>query len=112
MAIQVIRDGASRLPLPEPYSDRTIMEWVTPTLNENVLFTDPRTGSQIATAFRLISCNVDMTQPVANRQVVYVGENGQQITKVINQSGDTLMLGWGIISIGAAIESGSLQVGN
>lgn len=106
--------SASVMQIPEPYSDRPVLLWATLgddfQLNENVYFKNPKNKVLTASRFRVINCRVDLTD-VDGTAIVYVNENGDQVTYFANYNGWHPIIGWGIISTADGIDATTLQVG-
>lgn len=112
MAAQV--PSASLLPIPAPYSIQPVMYWMTAgedfDLGENIQVVDAVTQQSTPTRIRAINCKVDLTNP-AGTAIVYLAENGQQMTYYAHYSGQHPFNAWAIISIAAGISAASFQAG-
>lgn len=61
--------------------------------------------------FRAIIVRCDLTQSSAARTVTYIAYNGDTENYVVAANGSMPVIGWGIVSIGAAILATDIQVG-
>lgn len=114
MAINQIGTNASKMPLPEPNSDRPIMFWSTlvPTktadfefeLNTNINFPVPNNPTRgfAPAECRAMNIEVDLSQ-VGQNTVVYMTEYMIPCTYLANYTGIHPVIHYGIISIGSGI---------
>lgn len=101
-------EPTARMPNPAPYSEQAFIFAKTLgvdfQLNELTTLFDARAQQEVAQPFRAINCAVDITMPVSDSAIVILGHNGENFTYYAMNSGPHVILGYKIISIGAAID--------
>lgn len=108
MAITVPTQKLAGPPLPvSTYAFEATLPAV---MNANILYKSARDKQVIQQFFRGLNANADLTQSAANRTITYIGYNGETYTYIVNANGPFPLIGWGLVSIGAAIDADSLQV--
>ena len=106
---------SDRLPNPFRYSEQPFLYWKTYGidfgLEEAIIVPDALSNQNSPTPFRAINCYVDPTFGATDGDIVYLAENGEQLTYRPWTSGVHILVGYQIISIGDAIEQTRFQVG-
>lgn len=103
--------SSSNITAPLASSTQPFVATLPAVLNANYTWRYPQHTTSTIVNFRAILVRCDLTQSAAARTITYIGINGDTYTYVVVANGSMPVLGWGIVSIGAAITIDDLQVG-